>query len=107
LLRDTRVSPLHGARWLPPTLIICGGRDPLLEDSRALQQQLEQAGVRHELVVASGMPHGFMQMEFFAESRRCMGLTQRFLATELARSKRSDARRFAMRISRGLRRVFS
>lgn len=106
LLRDTRVSPLHGARWLPPTLIICGGRDPLLDDSRALQHQLEQAGVRHELVVASGMPHGFMQMEFFAESRRCMDLTQRFLATELARSKRRDARRFAMRISRGLRRVF-
>ena len=26
LLRDTRVSPLHGARWLPPTLIIVGGQ---------------------------------------------------------------------------------
>jgi acetyl esterase len=107
LLQDTRVSPLHGARWLPPTLIIVGGQDPLIDDSRALQQRLEQAGVRHELIVAAGMPHGFMQMEFFGDARRCMERIQRFLGTELARSKRSDARGFAMRIGRAVRRVFA
>ena len=79
-------------RSLPPTLIIVGGRDPLLDDSRALQQRLEASGVRHELLIASGMPHGFMQMEFFGDARRCMERTQRFLATELARSRRTDLR---------------
>ena len=106
LLEDPRVSPIHGARWLPPTLLIVGGQDPLLDDSRALQQRLEANGMRHELLIASGMPHGFMQMEFFGDARRCIERTQRFLATELARSRRSDLRGFGLRIARTVGRVF-
>ncbi len=106
LLKDHRVSPIHGAHWLPPSLIIVGGQDPLIDDSRALQQRLEAAGVRHELVVASGMPHGFVQMEFFGDARRCIERIQSFLATELARSKRTDARRHGLRIVHAIRRLF-
>jgi acetyl esterase len=106
LLTDPRVSPIHGARWLPPTLLIVGGQDPLLGDSRALQQRLEAAGIRHELLIASGMPHGFMQMEFFGDARRCIERTQRYLATELARSHRTDLRGVGLRIARAVRRVF-
>ena len=106
LLKDHRVSPIHGAQWLPPTLIIVGGQDPLIDDSRALQHRLDAAGVRHELIIASGMPHGFMQMEFFGDARRCMERIQRFLAAELARSRRTDARSFGLRMFRAMRRLF-
>ena len=68
-------------------------------DSRA-------AGIRHELLVASGMPHGFVQMEFFGDARRSIERTQRFLATELARSRRTDLRGVGLRIARAVRRVF-
>ncbi len=106
LLEDPRVSPIHGAQWLPPTLLIVGGQDPLLDDSRALQQRLESSGIRHELLIASGMPHGFMQMEFFGDARRCVERTQRFLAIELARSRRTDLRGVGLRIARAVRGVF-
>ncbi len=93
LLRDPRVSPIHGARWLPPSLIIVGGQDPLINDARALEVRLLEAGVRHEMVVAPGMPHGFLQMEFFGDARRSVERIQAFLARELAVSNRSGARR--------------
>jgi acetyl esterase len=35
LLKDPRVSPIHGADRLPPSLIIGGGQDPLIDDARA------------------------------------------------------------------------
>ena len=106
LLKDHRVSPIHGAQSLPPTLIVVGGQDPLIDDSRALQQRLDAAGVRHELIVASGMPHGFMQMEFFGDARRCIERIQRFLAVELARSRRTEARRVGLKMARAVRRLF-
>jgi acetyl esterase len=106
LLKDPRVSPIHGAQWLPPTLIIVGGQDPLIDDSRALQQRLDAAGVRHELVVASGMPHGFVQMEFFGDARRCIERIQRFLAAELVRTRRTDLRRIGLQVVRATRRLF-
>lgn len=74
LLEDPLVSPIHGAPWLPPTLLIIGGQDRLLHDSRALQQRLER--------------------------------TQRFLATELARSRRTDLRGLGLPIARAVRRAF-
>ncbi len=98
LLRDPRVSPIHGARWLPPSLIIVGGQDALIDDARALEARLLAAAVRHEMVVAPGMPHGFLQMEFFGDARRSIERIQTFLARELAVSKRSELRRWWLRI---------
>jgi acetyl esterase len=105
LLRDPRVSPVHGARYLPPSLIIVGGQDPLIDDAIALTQRLDAAGVRHEYVVAPGMPHGFVQMEFFGDARRSIERVQAFLERELAPSRRTELRRRMLRMRAWLRRL--
>jgi acetyl esterase len=105
LLRDPRVSPVHSARYLPPSLIIVGGQDPLIEDALALTQRLDAAGVRHEYVVAPGMPHGFVQMEFFGDARRSIERVQAFLERELAPSRRTEWRRRMLAIRARLRRL--
>ncbi|HET6470560.1 MAG TPA: alpha/beta hydrolase [Pseudomonadales bacterium] len=106
LLRDPRVSPVHGAHRLPPSLIIVGGQDPLIDDALALAQRLAAAGVRHEYVVAPGMPHGFVQMEFFGDARRSIERVQAFLARELAPTRRTQWRRRILDASVTLRRLF-
>jgi acetyl esterase len=63
-LRDPRVSPVHAAAKLPPSFLVCGTADPLLAHQRAVVAELERARVPHENVIAQGMPHGFVQMEF-------------------------------------------
>jgi acetyl esterase len=105
LLRDPRVSPLHGAHRLPPSLIIVGGQDPLIDDALALAERLTAAGVRHEYVVAPGMPHGFVQMEFFGDARRSIERIQAFLARELAPTRRSEWRRRILEFGTMLRRL--
>jgi acetyl esterase/lipase len=106
LLKDLRVSPIHGARWLPPSMIVAGGQDPLIDDARALQVSLTAAGVRHEMVVVPGMPHGFVQMEFLGDARRTIERMQAFLARELALSSRSEIRRRWLRLGAMLRAMF-
>ena len=96
-------TPIHGAHWLPPCLIIVGDQDPLIDDARALQARLEAVGVRHEMVIAAGMPHGFVQMEFFGDARRSIERIRTFLARELASSNRSEARRLWLRLQGVLR----
>lgn len=68
-LRDPRVSPIHAAAELPPSFIVVGRQDPLLEQSRQLQAALAAAGTTHEYVEVPGQPHGFMQMEFLGGVR--------------------------------------
>ncbi len=103
LLKDPRVSPIHGAQALPPSLIMVGGQDPLIDDARALRVRLEAAHVRREMVVAPGMPHGFVQMEFFGDARRSIERIQIFLARELAVSKSSGVRRVWLQLLNTLR----
>ncbi|HTO55503.1 MAG TPA: alpha/beta hydrolase [Myxococcota bacterium] len=67
-LRDPRVSPVYGAAKLPPSILICGTADPLLEHQKAVVAELARAGVPHENVVLDGMPHGFVQMEFLPQA---------------------------------------
>ena len=106
LVRDPRVSPLHGAHLLPPSLIIVGGQDPLVDDAVALADRLVAAGVRHEYVLAPGMPHGFVQMEFFGDARRSVERVQAFLARELAPTRRTAWRRRILEIGAVLRGFF-
>jgi acetyl esterase len=47
-MADPRVSPLHAAAKLPPSHIVCGTADPLVEQARALRAALEEADVAHE-----------------------------------------------------------
>ncbi len=103
LLKDPRVSPIHGAQALPPSLIVVGGQDPLIDDARALRVRLEAAHVRCEMVVAPGMPHGFVQMEFFGDARRSIERIQIFLARELAVPKSSGVRRVWLQLMNTLR----
>lgn len=59
---DPRVSPVYAPdhTGLPPTLIIVGDHDPLIEDARHYGQVLEAAGVPVRLTVYLGAVHGFL-----------------------------------------------
>ena len=83
LLRDPRVSPVHAAAKLPPSFLVVGTADPLLEHQRALVAGLERAGVPHESVVVEGMPHGFVQMEFLPPAVDALRKMTAFLARHL------------------------
>ena len=99
LLRDVRVSPLHGAARLPPSCIVVGDSDPLLEDSRALQRALAAANVPHRLDVVPDMPHAFVQMEFLREARTSIDRMTAFLREWTKPSIRRQARFW---LSRGI-----
>ncbi|HBZ72279.1 MAG TPA: hypothetical protein DEP35_22120 [Deltaproteobacteria bacterium] len=79
LLRDPRVSPLHGAEKLPPSCLVVGTGDPLLGQSNALAAVLAREGVPHEHIVCEGMPHGFLQMEVLPPAREALGRAIAFL----------------------------
>jgi acetyl esterase len=84
LLRDPRVSPVHAAAQLPPSFLVCGTADPLLEHQKAVVAELERAGVTHENVVLEGMPHGFVQMEFLPQAVDSIQRMVAFLGRHLA-----------------------
>jgi acetyl esterase len=83
LLADPRVSPIHSAAALPPSHIVCGGMDPLVEQAKTLAETLEKADVRHELFIDPGMPHGFAQMEFFPQAQQSIDRMCAFLRKHL------------------------
>jgi len=84
LLADPRISPLHAAEKLPPSHVMVGSDDALVDQARALAEALEGAGVEHEHVVYEGMPHGFTQMEFFPQARTSIDRMVEFLGKHLA-----------------------
>lgn len=58
---DPFASPLRGdLSQFPPTLVVVGGIDPLLDDGLRFARKLEQAGRKVELQSYAGMPHDFM-----------------------------------------------
>jgi acetyl esterase len=64
ILEDPRVSPLRAVKpgALPPSFIICGTADTLLPETHTMAEALKRADIRHEVVIADEMPHGFLQM---------------------------------------------
>lgn len=61
--RNPELSPLYGRMdGLPPTLVVAGGLDPLLDDSRQLTARLLEAGVDAEFAFLPEAPHGLIHM---------------------------------------------
>ena len=59
--QDPRAAPLLAdLSGLPPTYIICGSLDPLLDDSQQLHERLTEAGVNSELRIYDGVTHSFL-----------------------------------------------
>lgn len=82
-LVDPRLSPIHAAGKLPPSYVLVGTADPLVAQAQALVGRLEQANVEHEYVEVAGMPHGYVQMEFFPQARESIDGMVAFLRKQL------------------------
>ncbi|HXX49204.1 MAG TPA: alpha/beta hydrolase [Myxococcota bacterium] len=82
-LADPRASPIHGAAKLPPSFLVVGTADPLVEQQKALVAELARAGVEHESVVVDGMPHGFVQYEFLPQALDAIRRMTAFLEKRL------------------------
>jgi acetyl esterase len=83
---DPRLSPLLAAHRLPPSYVLVGGADPLVDQAAALAAALARAGVPHEHDVVPGMPHGFCQMEFLPPARASVARMADFLRRHLTAS---------------------
>lgn len=59
---DPRLSPEGHVAGFPPTLLTVGEHDSLRPESEALAARLADAAVPHELHVATGAPHGYLQL---------------------------------------------
>mmetsp|Transcript_17813 Transcript_17813/g.29490 ORF Transcript_17813/g.29490 Transcript_17813/m.29490 type:complete len:137 (+) Transcript_17813:2-412(+) len=64
------IAPDHLLRQLPPTYVMCGSLDPLLDDSVYFVRRLRAVGKAVEFKVYSGFPHGFLNMGFVVPSTR-------------------------------------
>lgn len=64
LADDPRLNPLRAAERLPPCWLGVGSEDPLLAESEVLARELHRLARPHQLHVAPGAPHSFLQMPF-------------------------------------------
>lgn len=83
LVKDPRVSPLRAAAKLPPSFLVVGTADPLLDQQKALAAELARAAVPHESLILDGMPHGFVQYEFLPQARETIAKMAAFLERNL------------------------
>ncbi|WP_434647802.1 alpha/beta hydrolase [Pseudomonas sp. D1-2] len=68
---DWRVQPITADLTdLPPTRLVVGELDPLLDENRALAQRLKNAGVTASLQVLANMTHGFIRFNEVAPIAR-------------------------------------
>lgn len=79
LTGDPRLSPRHAAAALPPCWLGVGTADPLLGETQALAAELTRLGRPHELYLAPGAPHSFLQMPFLAACRAGLDSAAAFL----------------------------
>lgn len=79
------ISPVFGSfTGFPPTLVLVGTHDSLLEDARAVHRRLVDEGVATELVEVVGGAHGFIQLPA-PEGRASMARIHRFVVDSLKR----------------------
>ena len=79
LAGDPRLSPRHAAAAMPPCWLGVGTADPLLGETQALAAELARVGRPHELYLAPGAPHSFLQMPFLAACRSGLDSAAAFL----------------------------
>ena len=82
-LADPRASPLRAAAKLPPSFLVVGTADSLLDQQKALATELARAGVEHENLILEGMPHGFVQYEFLPQALDAIRRMTAFLEKQL------------------------
>lgn len=81
---DPDVSPLHAdLAGFPPSLVVVGTNDPLIDDSLLMTDRLRSAGVSVDLHVEPGAAHGFTSSETPA-SKRARQAIWSFIATRVA-----------------------
>lgn len=73
-MADIASTLRHLSGEYPPSFITCGGSDPLLPQSRALSQALDELGVMHRDLYLTKpeyprVRHGFLNFYFFKSSR--------------------------------------
>lgn len=83
---DPYISPVFtSVEGFPPTLIICGTREVLLNDSVAFANKLKAGGVEHELHLWRGMFHDFPITGFvLRESKDAAALTAEFISARMS-----------------------
>ncbi|GJF01507.1 alpha/beta hydrolase [Pseudonocardia sp. D17] len=59
---DPRCAPERQVIGFPPTLLSVGELDPLRGESESMAARLAVAGVPHQLHVAAGVPHAYLQL---------------------------------------------
>ena len=81
---DPDISPLRARdlACLPPTVILVGGYDPLLDEARCYAERLRQAGVACEFECFESTIHAFLSFGELALARR----GRAWLAGEVART---------------------
>ena len=84
------VSPIHAdLRGFPPTMLVVGSADPIVDSARSFANKLEEAGNEHvEFFVSEGMPHGFYFFpRLFREEEEAYDAVEKFLQKHLAVGK--------------------
>jgi acetyl esterase len=76
------VSPALGDLGdYPPTLVVCGTHDPIVDENHAFAEKLRCAGRTVEVFTGEGMPHGFYFFPgLFPEGDAAFAAMARFLA---------------------------
>jgi acetyl esterase/lipase len=65
------IAPDALLRKFPPTNVMCGGMDPLLDDAVDFYGRLVRVGVPANLKIYRTMPHGFLSMDLvFRDAHR-------------------------------------
>ncbi len=80
------VSPIHAdLRGFPPTMLVVGTADPIIDSARAFARKLQEAGNEHvELFVSDRMPHGFYFFpRLFREEEEAYDAVEKFLQKHL------------------------
>ena len=80
------VSPaLADLAGFPPTLVVSGDADPMIDDNRAFVARLGAAGVPVEHFVRAGMPHGYYFFpHLLRQGDEALGAAATFLRATLA-----------------------